>query len=386
MPRLSDSARDLLILLSSCAQGAAAWHLLEALLDEQALWSGCLELMASDQLESTSRGGNLRLKHGPQAIKGARARLLQMRWIKHLLEVCQQIPSAAGIREGACWFDYIPHLECLTTRFLKQVPDADLGWPFVALSRLCEAQADRPQSMYWSARALAILQARLGPDHPDTATAYNNLAAAYHQAAHHAQAEELYLQALRIREQQLGREHPYLVNVLSNLAGACRSQGKLELSLNYLQRASSIAGSQSLPVLLQLAETYAQIGDLERALSVCRQALAQSPAEDPNRAFLLQNMGSVLHKSGHAQEAHVLFQQALELQRAHLGSHHPAIATLLNNWGVLFYLDGELARSDQLLTEALQIRLQSLGPRSAETRATAANLAAVRQLCQEEKC
>jgi tetratricopeptide (TPR) repeat protein len=379
MPTLSDSARDVVVVLSMCSDAAAPWHLLEALLDEQQLWDGCRDLMAAGCLEQTARGGPLRLLRVQGNLRNARSRKLQQRFVQHLLQVCREIPPAAGLREAAYWLDYLPQLERLAGKFLKQVPDAELGWPFVALSRLCEAQNDRPRAVYWSARAVAVLQARLGPTHLDTATAYNNLAAAYHQAGHHAQAEELYGQALRIRESQLGMDHPHLVTVLSNLAGACRSQAKLELCLEYLQRASAIAGTQSLPLLLQLAEACSQSGDFQRALSVCRSALAQCPVGDPNRGFVLQNFGSVLHKLGQQEEAHHWLTQALELQRGHFGSQHPAVATLLNNWGVLFFLEGELTRACQLLAEALEIRLHSLGPGSAETRATAANLAAVKQ-------
>ena len=379
MPALSDSARDLAVLLSLCSEGAAAWHLLEAVLDEQQLWDGCRDLIAAGCLENTARGGPLRLLRVQGNLRGARSRKLQQRFLQHLLQVCREIPPAAGVREAAYWLDYLPQLERLASKFLKQIPDEELGWPFVALSRLCEAQNDRPRAVYWSARAVAVLQARLGPMHLDTATAYNNLAAAYHQAAHYAQAEHLYGQALHIRELQLGAEHPHLVTVLSNLAGACRSQGKLDLCLQHLQRASAIAGTQSLPLLLQLAEAYSQSGEPERALSVCRSALSSCSSDDPNRGFVLQNFGSVLHKLGQLEDAHSWLAQALELQRAHFGSQHPAVATLLNNWGVLFFLDGELARSCELLAESLEIRQHSLGPRSPETRATAANLAAVRQ-------
>ena len=49
-------------------------------------------------------------------------------------------------------------------------------------------------------RSLAILEAKLGPDHPDVATGLNNLAALYRAQGRYAEAEPLYRRSLAIRE------------------------------------------------------------------------------------------------------------------------------------------------------------------------------------------
>ena len=361
------------------------WHFLEGL-REGDLWEECGPLIQAQLLQAPSRGAPLRLI-GRQEIRefsmrGARGRKLRKRFIEYLLEQCRQVPGLGGLRDSAYWLDLIPQLEQLAGSLLSEVPDSELGWPFVALARLCEAQGDRPRGTYWSARAVAVLQVRLGGDHLDTATAYNNLAAAYHQSGHHSQAEQLYRNALTIRETQLGPEHPHLVTVLTNLAGACRNQDKLELCLGYLQRAAGIVGMErreSLPLLMQLAEAYLRGEQTELAASTCRRALALIEAEDPNRGFLLQSLAMVLHKSGQPEDGHHWISEAVELQRRFFGSQHPALGTTLNNWAVLHYLDGDIARSRKLFEEALKIRLDALGPNNPETLATFANLEAVNQ-------
>ena len=57
-------------------------------------------------------------------------------------------------------------------------------------------------------RALKIDEKALGPDHPDTATALNNLAGLYQSMGDYAKAEPLYQRALKIDEKALGPEHP----------------------------------------------------------------------------------------------------------------------------------------------------------------------------------
>jgi tetratricopeptide (TPR) repeat protein len=383
LPGLGEGARELAGFLSLCAEGPVAWHFLEGLAARDP-WEDCGRLLEARLLEPLSRGAPVCLLRRQEvrklSLRGARGRKLQNRFVGYLLEQCPQVPHLGGLRESAYWLDFIPQLEELVGPLLDAVPAGELGWPFVALSRLYEAQGDRPRSSYWSARAVAVLQARLGPEHLDTATAYNNLAAAYHQASHYAQSEQLYGLALRIREQQLGRDHPHLVAVLTNLAGACRNQGKLSECLEYLHRAAAIVGMdrrESLPLLLQLAEAYLRGEQMELAASTCRRALALVQNDDPNRSFILQNLGNVLHRSGQKEDGHECMVAAVDLQRKFFGSQHPALATTLNNWGVLHYLEGDLERSRQLLAEALEIRRNALGDNNPDTRATAANLQAV---------
>jgi tetratricopeptide (TPR) repeat protein len=74
-------------------------------------------------------------------------------------------------------------------------------------------------------RALAIRKKALGPDHPDTATSLNNLAALYSSQGAYAKAEPFYLRALAIREKALGPNHPDTAGSLNNLAGLYYSQG-----------------------------------------------------------------------------------------------------------------------------------------------------------------
>src|SRR2546427_469478 len=65
----------------------------------------------------------------------------------------------------------------------------------------------------------------LGPAHPGTPLALNNLAMLYHSMGDYAKAEQLYLRALKIEEKALGPDHPDRATTLNNLAALYYSMG-----------------------------------------------------------------------------------------------------------------------------------------------------------------
>ena len=81
----------------------------------------------------------------------------------------------------------------------------------------------RQRGQYWEAepfrkRDLAICEQVLGPEHPDTLGALNNLALLYADQGKDEQAEPLYQRALTTYERVLGAEHPETKRVRNNYA------------------------------------------------------------------------------------------------------------------------------------------------------------------------
>ncbi|MFM7640403.1 MAG: tetratricopeptide repeat protein, partial [Cyanobium sp.] len=103
------------------------------------------------------------------------------------------------------------------------VPDQVLQWrqqiqKLYVQARYAEVIPLQIQELAWAERGL-------GPEHPDTATSLNNLAALYNSQGAYAKAEPLYLRALAIREKAQGPDHPDTATSLNNLAGLYESQG-----------------------------------------------------------------------------------------------------------------------------------------------------------------
>ena len=64
------------------------------------------------------------------------------------------------------------------------------------------------------------------PEHPDVATALNNLALLYEAQGRRADAEPLYKRALAIEEKTLGLDHSYGAVSLNNLAVLYQARGR----------------------------------------------------------------------------------------------------------------------------------------------------------------
>ncbi len=89
-------------------------------------------------------------------------------------------------------------------------------------------------------RALQILEKRLGKNHPDVATALNNLALLHYSRGNYDAAEPLYKRSLSIDEQTLGIDHTGVATDLNNLALLYKKKGHLEEAEPLLKRAMEI--------------------------------------------------------------------------------------------------------------------------------------------------
>ena len=76
----------------------------------------------------------------------------------------------------------------------------------------------------------------LGPEHPDTLTSVNNLAALLRIKGDYAQAEPLYRRALKGRERILGKNHPDTLESVNNLALLLSDKGDYAQAESLLRR------------------------------------------------------------------------------------------------------------------------------------------------------
>jgi tetratricopeptide (TPR) repeat protein len=151
-----------------------------------------------------------------------------------------------------------------------------------------------------AARALAISEATLGPDHPTVATRLSVLALVLQDLGSAGEAEPLFRRALAIGEAALGPDHPDVAIQLSNLAGVLRTLGR---------------AGEAEPLI-------------RRALAIGEAALGP---DHPNVATRLNNLAAVLRALERAGEAEPLAARALAISEATLGPDHPTVATLRDN-------------------------------------------------------
>jgi tetratricopeptide (TPR) repeat protein len=183
---------------------------------------------------------------------------------------------------------------------------------------------------------LAICEQVLGPEHPDTLSSLNNLAALYDDLGKYEEAEPLYQRALETRERVLGPEHPDTLGTVNNLAELYRNQGKFE---------------QAEPLYQRALTTY------ERVLG----------PDHPNTLSTVNNLANLYAGQGKYKEAEPLYQRALEARERVLGPEHPDTAQTLGNLAVFYHEQGKYEQAEPLYQRALTIYERVLGPNHPNT-------------------
>ena len=132
-------------------------------------------------------------------------------------------------------------------------------WAGAFLSLLGDSPA---QVIMIGERLVADQERFLGPDHPDTLSSRNNLAAAYRDAGRMEEAITMLEQVLATRERVLGPRHPATVFSQSNVALAYRDAGRIEKAITMLEQ---VLGAYKRVLGPDHPDTLTSRGNLARA-------------------------------------------------------------------------------------------------------------------------
>ena len=157
----------------------------------------------------------------------------------------------------------------------------------------------------------------LGPDHPSTLTARNNLAGAYQTAGRLDEAIPLYEQNLEDRTRILGPHHPDTLTARNNLAGAYQAAGRL---------------NEAIPLYQQ------NLKDRTRILS----------PHHPDTLNSRNNLANAYHDAGRLNEAIPLHEQTLEDRTRILGPHHPHTLISRDNLADAYRTAGRIEDAEKL--------------------------------------
>ena len=235
-------------------------------------------------------------------------------------------------------------------------------------------------------RALEIREATLGPNDPETATSLNNLAVLLQEKGKPSEAEPLHRRALAIREKSLGPDHPSTADSLNNLASLMREQEKLSEAEPLFRRALAIREKGLRPdhpdtaqTLNNLADLLRAQGKLQEAEPLHRRAVAiheKSLGPDhPETATSFDRLATLLQVREKLSEAEPLFRRALTIRENSLGPNHRSTGTSLNNLALLMREQGKLSEAKPLFRRAVTIYEKGLGPDHPETANCLDNLA-----------
>ena len=237
-------------------------------------------------------------------------------------------------------------------------------------------------------RAVEVAKHTLGPDHPKTADALNDLGFIFQKIGNYAKAEPLYQEALRIRQKVLGPEHSDTAESLNNLASLYWAMGEyvkaeplLKEALRIRQKVFGSGHPDTAQSLNNLAELYQAMGEYAKAEPLLQEALRIRQkvlgSENPDTAVSLNNLAELYRVMGEYAKAEPLYQEGLRILQKVLGPEHRETATILNNLASLYQDMSEYAKAEPLLQEALQILQEILGKEHPDTARSLNNLAAL---------
>ena len=234
--------------------------------------------------------------------------------------------------------------------------------------------------------ALRLLQAALGPTHPDVAESLNNLGLVYQAQGRYGEVEPLFQESLAIRREQLGYRHLDVAQSLNNLAGLYKEQGRYGEAEPFYQESLNIVREQlgdrhpliaiSLNNLAELYRLQGRYGEAEplyqESLAIRREQLGD---RHPDVAGSLNNLAGLYKEQGRYGEAEPLYQESLNIVREQLGDRHPLVATSLNNLAGLYQLQGRYGEAESFYQESLTIYREQLGDRHPSVATSLNNLA-----------
>jgi class 3 adenylate cyclase/tetratricopeptide (TPR) repeat protein len=239
--------------------------------------------------------------------------------------------------------------------------------------RYLRERGDYRASEHLQARALAIREKVLGPDHPDVSDSLINLGIAVAEQGRHDESVELFECALKIREEAFGPDSTPVAGALLNLAHGYAERGRFTESEMLNKRALAIFEGTRGPehpdtafAIGNIAHGFMERGRyadaeplLERALAIREKVLT---ADHPDVSVSLNNLADLYRCQGRYAEAEPLISRALEIREKALGVEHPSVANVLDTLGKLYRDQGRYTDAEHTYQRALHIREKALGP------------------------
>jgi CHAT domain-containing protein/tetratricopeptide (TPR) repeat protein len=158
---------------------------------------------------------------------------------------------------------------------------------------------DDNQALDLAARAFAIRERTLGPNHPLTAESVNNLGAVHWALKEYGLALPLFKRALEIKEKTIGPEHPDTGTAHNNLGELYRARGEWLKAVEHVNRAYTI---------------------WEKSLG----------PEHPRTAAAVSNLADLYWRMGDPVKSRAFYEKALAIKEKALGPEHPETAQAVN--------------------------------------------------------
>ncbi|HEX5748067.1 MAG TPA: toll/interleukin-1 receptor domain-containing protein [Archangium sp.] len=314
--------------------------------------------------------------------------------LRHVGKAALEMVPPEACRDSAAWPMlqlWFPHAESLHASLRQQgTPrdaslEANLG--LLMGSYLAERGAlTQARDLGWE--VLERVQDTLGPEHPDTLVAVNNLALTYRQLGDNASAIAYGERLVEVSRRVMGAAHPSTLTAMGNLAGALQDEGFLvrarELKEEVLEGKMWLLGPkhpETLVAMSNLARLLAEEEEFEEALELEEKCLQFSeevlgPAH-PDTLLAMGSLANILRSLDRLDEARALQERVLTAFLGTHGLHHPKTLVLQSELAATLSDKGDHAEARRLQEEVLAIRSKESGEGHPATILSMQNLAKI---------
>jgi tetratricopeptide (TPR) repeat protein len=212
----------------------------------------------------------------------------------------------------------------------------------------------------------------LPPDHPEIASALDDVAWAANGGEKFAEAEALEGEALAIRQKILDEGHPDMARTLKSLGQVLGQRGDLPASEAVLKAVLAIQrkligedNKSTLETFCTLARVLDSEGKRLEAEAVWREALAvwdkRGENENPERLYALRGLGETLENDGKWSEAEAVWRESLPLWRKRGGIQERQSMYTLRKLGLTLEAELKWSEAEAVHREALAVSGKNRG-------------------------
>ena len=254
---------------------------------------------------------------------------------------------------------------------------------------LVSARLTGPAAEYW--REVAAVSDRvLGPDHPDTVMAAEQLADAYMTAGQALEAVPWFEWILVRRTRLLGQDHTDALATRHNLGHALVAANQLGDAITVLERAADdyerVCGADHLDTLgarEDLAAAHSAAMQFGEAIPLYRRTLADRErlegSRHPDTSVTRRKLADTYLAAGRYREARAQYKRVLADRERLLGPDHLDTIAARGSLATAYYASGRMAAALQLYEQTLAGYERALGVDHRDTLAYRANLDRVLQ-------
>jgi tetratricopeptide (TPR) repeat protein len=235
-----------------------------------------------------------------------------------------------------------------------------------------------------------LRMAHLGPDHPETLTAQNNLATAFLTAGRTAEAIQVFEQ-VRAKLIQVPGRADLAAGIQCNLARAYSNAGRTGDAIQLFEQVRDENTQKlgpdhpsTLTTLHALATAYEDAGRTTEAIRLLEQVRDRQTQElgpnHPHTLNTLHSLAGAYKAGGRAADSLRLFEQVHEQRAKQLGPNHPHTLATRHCVAVGYYNAGRKTEAIPLLEQVRDQEIEKLGADHPETLHTVQTLAAAYML------